>query len=248
MNNYFSTAVKVIFALGIFVIFVLVSQQFGVNWGKLELAPTSTVTVTGQADGQQLSQVATFRASISEENEDKQVALDAVNEAMTELISQLKDFGIKDQDLKTEQVSVYQYSEPEILIYPPRPSDGKELWQASNSVSVTLRDVDRSSELATLLTESGAADVFGPNFTVDNTTDLEKQLLEQAMIDAREKAEVLLTGTNQQLKRVVSISEAGSNSAPMVYRDLAVAESSVPIEPGSQTLSKTITVVFEISR
>ena len=254
MKQYFPFALKMIFALGAFVIFVLVSQSFGVNWGRLELASSATVTVTGQADGQQISQIATFRAEVAAAEEDRAAATETVNTAVAELIEQVKAFGIPDEDIKTEQISVYEYSQPEILIYPPRPNpDSEPAWQASNSISITLRDVSRASDLATLLTESGATNVSGPNFTVDDTVDLERQLLEEAMADARAKANTLLAGTDQKIKRIVSVSETGSSyPMPLLYRESAAVGAdqavSVPVEPGSQQLYKTITVVFEIGR
>ncbi len=250
MKEHFTFAIKVLFALGIFVLFGWVSQSFGVNWGKLELAPTATVSVTGQADGQQLNQIARFYAEVSANNENKEIATEEVNEAMSELLAQLEAFGIPEEDITTEFVGVYENQGAELAIYPPRAVE--EGWRATNSISVVLRDIDRASELATLLTESGATNVSGPNFSVDDTTDLDQQLLGQAMADAREKAELLLSGTNQKIIRVISVSEGGSYNPMPYYRETMAMGGdqavNVPVEPGSQTIYKSLNVVFEIGR
>jgi len=242
------------------VLIIFTSQWLPINWGSLELAPTATVTVTGQADGQQINQIASFTASVMVSDADKEIATQTVNKQMEQLITQLKEFGIADKDLRTDQISVYEYKEPEpeILLFqdsmpPSPPRDGQPMWQASNTIHVTLRDISKASELATLLTNSGATDVYGPNFTVDDTTDLDHQLLTEAMEDARTKAELLLAGTNQKIKKVISISETGDNSyfaLPMAGGGVMRADSSidVPIEPGSQTIYKSIVVIFEIGR
>jgi uncharacterized protein YggE len=244
---------KAAFITAAVVLTALATQWVNIDWGKLELANLATVTVTGQADGQQLNQLATFRATVAANDNDREVATQTVNEQMSELIEQLKDFGIDEEDLKTENISVYEYNQPErALIYPPQPPvEEPARWQASNTLVVTLRDIDQSSQLATLLTESGATNVSGPNFTVDDTTDLEQQLLEEAMTNARNKARKLLSGSSQKLGKVVSVAEGGT-SAPMPYfaRGGAALEADsstfVPTEPGSQTLYKSITVTFEI--
>jgi hypothetical protein len=258
--NNLSFLQKTMLVVGALVLVIFASQWLNLNWGRLELAPTATVTVTGQADGQQTSQVANFSASVTANDADKQVVTNTVNEQMEQLITALKEFGIPDQDLQTNSISVYEYNEPEreIMILtnsvpPSPPNNGKPMWQASNTISITLREISHASDLATLLTESGATNVFGPNFTVDDTIDLDRQLLTEAMADARAKAELLLAGTNQRIKRVISVSETGTQPPMPFYREAGVGVTSdtslnVPVEPGSQTLYKSVVVIFEIGR
>ncbi|MFH2118693.1 MAG: SIMPL domain-containing protein [Candidatus Paceibacterota bacterium] len=259
MPSNLSFLQKTMLVMATIVLVIFASQWLPINWGSLELAPTATVTVTGQADGQQTNQIASFTAGVTANDADKETATQTVNKQMEQLIADLKEFGIADKDLRTDQVSVYEYQkpEPEILLMrdsmpPSPPRDGTPMWQASNTLNITLRDIDRASELATLLIDSGATNVYGPNFTADDTTDLDHQLLTEAMEDARAKAELLLSSTDQQIKRVISISETGESSPfllPMTGGGVRSEYSiDAPIEPGSRTLYKSITVVFEIDR
>jgi hypothetical protein len=222
----------------------------GVNWGKIETLPGSTITVTGEARMESLPQIAHFSVSVSEFADDRDTAVNQVNTVMAQLIESVKEFGIAVEDIQTQQVSVYEVNDggPEILIYPPRPN-ARNGWQASNSIEITLRDIDQASAIADLLQGSGATGVSGPNFTMENTDDLDTQLLEEAVADAREKAEVIAKASGRRLGKVITVSESGA-SVPY-YR---VMESSVamdaaaptPIEPGSQTTYKTVTVLFEL--
>jgi hypothetical protein len=259
MPNDFSFLQKTMLVVGTLVLVAFASQWLPLRWGSLELAPTATVTVTGQADGQQTSQVANFSASVTVNDADKQVATETVNQEMEQLVADLKAFGIPDQDLRTDSISVYEYNEPvrEIMILndsvpPSPPQSGQPMWQASNTVSITLREIGRASDLATLLTNSGATNVYGPSFTVDDTADLDRQLLVEAMADATAKAELLLAGTNQKIKRVISVSETGAQPPlPLLDRESAAVgydTTSVPVEPGSQTIYKSLVVIFEIGR
>lgn len=207
------------------------------------------ITVTGQAEIDTLPQMAYFSATVSEFNSDKDAAVNQVNSAMDQLIAAVKTFGIADSDITTQQVSVYEVDGgPEIMIFPPRPV--QKGWQASNSIEITLRDIEKASALTDLLQGSGATSVSGPNFTMDDTTDLEVQLLTEAIADAKEKAQTTAQAAGRRLGKVITVSESG-NVMPLYYRGLeAVGSADVgvpaPIEPGTQTTSKTVMVVFEL--
>jgi len=261
MPNTSQPIVKTLLIIGAIVLFFLAGRWFNPNWGRLELGQPATLTVT--ADGTQTNQIATFYAGVVANNPDRDAAVSTVNEQMAELIRQVKEFGIPDEDIKTENITVYEYTEspPYILmeesaaepaIFPPPPArKGEKVWQASNNITITLRDVSRATALATLITNTGATTVSGPNFTIDDSTVLDRQLLQQAMQDAREKAELLLAGTGQRITRIITIYE---NEAYTPYplsaqsRATDASETAVPVEPGSQTITKSITVIFEISR
>lgn len=207
------------------------------------------ITVTGQAEIDTLPQIAYFSAAVSEFNADKDTAVNQVNSVMDNLIKAVKTFGIDDSDITTQQVSVYEVDEggPEIMIFPPQPR--QQGWQASNSIEITLRDIARASALTDLLNGSGATSVSGPNFTMDDTDDLEVQLLTEAIADAKEKAQTTAQAAGRKLGKVITVSESGL-VMPMYYRELATmgVDTAVPapIEPGTQTTSKTVTVVFEL--
>lgn len=268
---------KIVLVIGAIAIFFLATQWFTLNWGRLELGQPSTITVTGKADGTQVNQVATFYAGVVVNDPDREIALRTANEQVAELIRQVKEFGIPDDDIKTENINVYEYTEPEpyllmkesnstgssaggtgvpadkaISRYPAPNQPGGKVWQASNNLTITLRDVSRASELATIITNAGATTVSGPNFTTDDTTAVDRQLLQAAMQDAREKATLLLEGTGQHITRIVTLYENESYTPYPMYAESRAIDvgtpTEVPIEPGSQTLYKSVTIIFEISR
>src|SRR5258708_1202912 len=149
--------------------------------GNSPLFPRSTITVTGEAQGTQKNQIAIYNVTVSASNDDKAKATDEVNTKMTNIINGIKAMGIADDDIKTENISVYQNPQP--LIYAPggaqiRPSGGGNgAWQANNSIAITLRDISKASALSDLLNKSGATNVYGPTYTVDNTTNTQADIL-----------------------------------------------------------------------
>lgn len=214
-----------------------------VNWGKLELSPASTITVTGEAHIQERSQIATFTAGVSVVNDDKQTAVDEVNQKIETLINSVKDFGIPDKDIQTQRLSVYQIEEPYLEGGVRRVREGQ--WRANNTIEITLRDVDKASELADLLTESGATDVQGPSFSLEDTQEAEVELLEEAINNAREKADKIAQSSSRKLGKIVTVSE-GAQQPSEIFRALEAGGGGTPIEPGTETVYKTVTVTFEL--
>ncbi len=226
------------------VVTVLLLVVFGkyVNWGKIELSPASTITVSGDAKLEEKSQIASFSAGVTAINDDKETAVNEVNQKVGEIISDVKDFGIAEEDIQTSTLSVSQTQESLIQGETRRVRLGQ--WRANNTIEIKLRDVDKASSLADLLSESGATNIYGPNFSLDDTQDSEVLLLEKAIDNAREKADKIAKSSGRKLGKIVTVSE-GSQSGG-VFRGLEMSDGGAPVEPGTETVYKTVTVMFEL--
>ncbi|MBU0572285.1 SIMPL domain-containing protein [Patescibacteria group bacterium] len=233
----FKVALMAILLVGVF----LIPWRF-VNWGKLEILPASTITVSGEASLEEMSQIASFTAGVTAINDDKETAVDEVNQVIGDVISAVKSFGIAEEDIQTRSLSVHQIQEPFIEDEARRVELGQ--WSANNTIEVTLRDVDKASALADLLNESGATSVQGPNFSLDDTQESEVVLLEEAINNAREKAEKIAESSGRKLGKIVTVSEGQQTSG--IFKGLEMDTGIAPIEPGTETVYKTVTVTFEL--
>lgn len=217
-----------------------------ITWGTWVIKPPQTITVMGTAQSQEKNQVASFYAGANAVNSDKQKAVDEVNVKVAEVLTKLEQFGIAKEDIQTQNISVYQdqeqYSDAGVL--KSRPGQ----WRATNSLNITLRDITKASDLVVLLTASGLTDISGPNYSLDDTTQAQTALLTKAVEDARTKAEMLAKDQGKQIYKVLSIVEgAGSAGGPVPMFDRAMGGGGgVPTEPGSTTVSSTVTVTFEM--
>lgn len=214
-----------------------------VKWGKLELKPAQTVTVSGSAESQERNQIASFTAGVSAVYDDKQTAIDEVNGKTKTIIDAVKDFGIAEDDIQTQSLSVNQGEQSyyEEGTYKTRPGQ----WRVNNSIEITLREIEKASALANLLTNSGATNVYGPNLRTDDTKTAENSLLEKAIENARQKAVIIAAAAGKSVGEVVSVNE-GYSSQPLYRVFEAGGGGGAPIEPGTSTVSKTVTVVFEL--
>ena len=215
------------------------------NWGRVTMQPGEIITVTGEAKKIQKNQIASFTAGVESVNDKKDVAVKEVNDKVTALIEAVKNFGIKAQDIKTQNSSTYQSEEMYWDNGVQKSRKGQ--WRVSNSIEIVLREVDKTSALTDLLNASGANNVFGPNFQTDDNNKVESDLYEEAMKNAKEKALVMARASGRNLGKVMSVNEGGSvSNFPIMYAAKDGMGGGAPIEPGSSTVTKSVTVVFEL--
>lgn len=222
-----------------------------INWGKISTVPVEMVTVNGEAQSVEKNQIASFTAGVNASNNDKTTAVNEVNSKMDALIKSVKDFGINDADVQTQSASVYQGDIWYVDVNGINRSK-KGQWTANNSVEITLRNIDQAQQLTDLLNSSGATNVYGPNFRMDNTNTAETGLYEAAMKDALNKADVIARASGRKLGRVLTVNDEGSSRQviyPMMAKTLDLSGAGsvpAPVQPGSTTVTKNLTVSFEL--
>lgn len=241
-----SLSVAIMVSSVMVVLLFAIGGMFLPSWGNFTFMPPRTVTVVGEAKSQEKSQIAVFSAGVNAFNDDKTVAVNDVNKKVEAIIEAVKEFGVPTADIKTQSLNIYQNQEQYY------DTDGRQKyrtgqWNVSNTVEIRLKDVDRASALAGILTKSGANNVYGPNFTFDDTSEQSTALLDAAFKNAQEKAAKVATSTGKKLGSVVSVIEAGASAQQQpMYRMEGGGGGGAAVEPGSGTVSKSVTVTFEI--
>ncbi|RJR16236.1 DUF541 domain-containing protein [Candidatus Microgenomates bacterium] len=216
-----------------------------VNWGTLHMAPAAVITVIGEADSQVTNQVATYTAGVSTINDNKDVAIAEVGQKVITLVEAVKASGIPASDIQTQNVSVYQQEEQYYEDGRQKSRPGQ--WRVSNNIDITLRNVEQAEQLTALLVQNGATNIYGPNFRLDDTKTVETELLELAIKNAQEKALKIAQSSDKTLGALISVTEggAGQQAIPFVARDGMGGGGGGAVEPGTGSVSKTVTVTFE---
>lgn len=174
---------------------------------------------------------------------------DAVNQnsaKMAALIAALKKAGATDKDIRTSNFSIFPQQEyvegkrPRIIGF-----------QASNSVTVTRQNPTEAGKLLTTAVSSGANQVSGLSFTVFDQKTVRNQGLQAAFEEARAKATLLARAAGRTVGRAISIVEGSASpyQPPMPYaraEAMQMKVADVPVEAGSEELSFTVSVVFEL--
>ncbi|HEX5587100.1 MAG TPA: SIMPL domain-containing protein [Acidimicrobiia bacterium] len=199
-----------------------------------------TVVGTGQVKG--TPDVADVTIGVTARGKTAAEALDTANDRAAKVIQALKDAGVSDDDLQTSGLSIQ-----------PTYADDNTItgYEVSNMVSARLRDIAKTGAIldATARVAGDEIRLQGISFSIDDDSALLATARARAVKRARAQADQLADAAGVSVGQVVSIDE-GSVAIPYDYRAAdasGAAASSVPVEPGTQTLSIQVSVVYSIA-
>jgi uncharacterized protein len=180
------------------------------------------------------------------------------SDIMNKVVSALNALGVDKDKISTNYYSIYPVYEQKqrediacIQIYPPPPECIAQVlvgYKVVNSLTIT---VNADADIGRIIDSSiaaGANQFYGVSFYVSQEmqNSIVNELIEQAAIDAKNKAERALTPLGEKVGNVKSIS-IGYSPIPIYSRVLSPAEqSSTPIFPEQQQVSVSVYVTFLI--
>ena len=213
-----------------------------------EPAPLETVSVTGTGRVTLVPDRFSFNVGVQTSAPTVDAAVNENNERVARVVAALKAAGAKPEEIQTFGFSIYPQQDftqgqlPRLLGY-----------QVNNSVTVRKKELASASKLLQVAISAGVNTASGLNFEVSDPTRGRDQGMKAAFDDARAKASLLAAAAGRTLGRTLNITE-GAEAAPppprpMVRAMAAKAEmavSEVPVEAGTQELSFTVSVIFEL--
>lgn len=170
------------------------------------------------------------------------------------VIAFAKERGIDEKDLKTSQYAIeprYQYYRCDTYMMnggAPCPPSEIVGYTVRQMITTKIRDFKVIGELLTGAVTAGANAVTGPNFTVDDLATLEEEARAEAIEKAKRQAKNTARAGGFKLGKLLSVDE-GSYYGYGMGEDVQTfgkAEIAPVIEPGSQEISVTVNLRYEI--
>jgi uncharacterized protein len=210
-----------------------------------QTAPPAMISVIGEATVSVPPDLAEIEGGFTSEAKTAREASDANNTAMGKVLLALKAATIDQKDIQTSRLSL----QPQTQSAPNRSGPPSIVgYRASNHVTVRLHDVTKVASVIDMLVGAGANEIGGINFMVSAASKLLDDAREQALADARRKAEIYAKAAGVTLGAPLSISE-GSASVPMFRTRMALAPmAAAPVTPGEETLSVTVSISWAIKQ
>jgi hypothetical protein len=202
-----------------------------------------SVSGTGEASG--APDLALVELGVSAEGKTVKEARDTAATAMNDVLDALKGDDVAEKDVQTRQFRI----EPEYQ-YP----DGKQEligFRVTNIVEAKVRDLDRVGEVIDDVAKAGGdiVQVQGLSFTIEKPEDLRAQARQEAMADARARAEGLAELAGVKLGKPISVTESAV-APPTAFREAAPmgqgGGEATPIQAGELEVSVTVDVLFAI--
>lgn len=241
----------------------------------------NVITVTGEGEVFAVPDIAEISFSVNEEASTLPAAQEAAAIKMNAAIDYLKSQGVDEKDIKTTNYSAnprYEYRDggtvPVYDMMPvyeggtsvgsvePMRATSYPIWDGGDTrvlvgydvyqtISVKIRDTDKAGELIAGVTAKGITDIYGPNFTIDDEDELQRDARQEAIEDARAKAKQLADDLDVRLVRIVSFSENGGGYYPMYAKaEMAMDSGAAPVAPtltpGENRISASVTITYEI--
>ncbi|MDD5710662.1 MAG: SIMPL domain-containing protein [Candidatus Colwellbacteria bacterium] len=186
-------------------------------------------------------------------------------EASNKVIEYLKAQGVVKEDIK----STGYYINPRYRYYDCRPvysalsSETAEAcpppdivgYTIEHILSVKVRDLENAGTLVGGAVENGANTVSELAFEVDDPAQAKQDAIEEATAKARAKAEAIAEAGGFRIGKLVSISTSDTSYPIPYYADYgyggkggeeALASASPAVEPGSQSITVTVYLTYEI--
>lgn len=205
------------------------------------------LNISSNAEASRVPDVATLSAGVVTQAADGNSAMRQNAQQMDKVLAAIKAAGIAERDVQTSGINLspqYRYAENEA----PKITG----YQASNTVSLKVRDITRLGKVLDALAAEGANQINGPHFEIDQPEPVHDEARLAALEKAQARARTYAKALGLQVRRIVSISEGGGgNFRPVMMRAAAApmaADVSTPVSPGETTVSVNLDVVFELGR
>lgn len=215
-------------------------------------APATTdgtlLSVSAHAEVRRAPDIATLSTGVVTQAADANAAMRANAEQMEKVVAAIRAAGIEPRDIQTSGISLnpqYRYAENQ----PPAITG----YQASNTVNITVRDIGKLGRILDAFVATGANQVNGPSFDIEDKDSVLDEARRAALEKARARADMYAQSLGLRVRRIVTISEGGridqpGPPMPMMAMRMEKSMADTPVAPGENVLTMNLDVVFELGR
>lgn len=220
------------------------------------------INVSGSAVVSSAPDLASISFNIKTENIEVKKAREENARIASDVLNSLRKLGVPESNIETLNLNIHEQKEWD-------PGQRKSVFkgymaQRSFKVKIKKSELDEKTNLSdkvaqvvTAIVENGTNQLNSVQYGLVNDQDLSNKALEQAIINAKDKALLMLAPLGAKLGPVISINESTSRPVPFVRRmatmaySMDAAESSPMPEPdsfseGDIEVTSSVNLVFEI--
>jgi hypothetical protein len=174
-----------------------------------------------------------------------------VSAKMDAVMKAVRDAGIEEEDIQTLRYYVSPETRPRPLVRDEE-IETEVFFREVNIISIKVRDIDKVGSVLDGAIAAGANSVGSISFTIEDPKSLQKQARDEAMADAKAKAEQLAQQDGVSLRKPSSIAES-IRSSPMPRAigfgggfALDEAAPGVSINAGELDIRVNVSVIYTI--
>jgi uncharacterized protein len=197
-----------------------------------------SIHVTGRATVSAKPDTATVELGVFADDASPKKAKAVVDQAIGRIVSLARDLAVADYNVRTGAVNIE-----------PRYTDERESkllgYQATRTVTVVLREIDKLDSLLDGAVAAGANRNFDVQLTSSKQEELRQKALEAAVDSARTQAESIVERLGARLGpvRTISLEKA---PATVLYSAARVAANSAKFLPGDIKFDAEVSLTFAL--
>jgi hypothetical protein len=234
----------------IFAVIIGGGFYLGGKWIEAKDHTPTTITVSGEGKIYSAPDIAelTFGVTTGPQRTAKQ-AMTMIKTSMDKVFKAVKDAGIAEKDISTEQFSLspqYDWNE------------GRQTlrgYEARETLRVKVRDLDKVSDVLTVATDAGANQAGDVSFTIDDPEKVRAEARQKAIDQAKAKAVTLAKELSMSLGDIKGFSEGGGYTPPIYMRSAvkmdaaggAPESAAVPLPAGEQEVNVQVSITYELN-
>lgn len=227
---------------------VVLGGLFYISGKKIEMRDRTVPTIVVEGQGRAFAVPDIAQASFGVQTDTMasvKIAMDSLQKRMNAVLDAVKKAGIAKKDIRTEQFSLnpaYDWN-----------NGFQRLrgYQESETFRVKIRNLDSVGDILSAATSAGANQAGEVAFTLDDPEATAAKAREDAIAQARAKAQHLASELGMHLGRVRAFSE---NQAPtpvplrmeMQAMGAGVMDKSLPVPAGEQEVQSHVTITYEL--
>jgi uncharacterized protein YggE len=208
----------------------------------------TTLNLSASGESKVTPDLATITLGVQTDGATAAGALSANAAQMTKVVAALKKAGIADRDIQTSNLNVnpqYVYVQNE----PPKLNG----YQASNQVTIQVRDLARLGQTVDATVSAGATNVGGISFGLQDPKAAEDAARLDAIKALQAKADLYARATGYKIVRMVNLGEGGGytpSPPPMPMYAMAKREmaDSSPVSAGELKVRIDVSATYELVR
>lgn len=215
--------------------------------------PFPHITVSGTASEEVRPDLAEIRFGVLTKQPTATEASTENAKLATTALEAVRKLGVDDKDIQTIDTNLnavfIEEKDPKTLAVISRRPDG---YQALNLIAVRIRDIDRVGEISSALIDQGVNRFDNVSFEVSDRGKKMDAIREEAMRDAKRKADIYARAVSTKLGDVFEI--ATENNDPAGEADLPTRRQIprpqtilIPIAAGTTELSVTVKVTWKLT-
>jgi uncharacterized protein len=206
----------------------------------------AVITVTGTGAVSVVPDIASINVGVRSTGDTVTEALEANNIQAETIKATLISEGVDEMDIQTSSFNVYPLSD-----YDYDGNVTRTYFSVENYVYVKVKDLDTLGDILDAVARSGANNIYGIDFNVQEKTEAQSSARQLAVDSAKAQAQELADAAGVELGEIVAISS--SYSYPAYYSGYGMggggsdlASSYVPTTSGQIQIVTDVTMTFAI--